>query len=402
MAVRPRNGGRKTGDGELEDLLKEQVRNAPARADLTATVALITGEDTGWTIGTSPEGIHISKGVPNQATVRVFADAETIAAVIGGRRSGIEAFLAGDLRVRGNLAVALQLDSMFGNGDRPVEWPRAGRTTADGLRTVYLEAGAGPPVVLLHGLGATNASFLPTLWELARDHRVVAPDLPGHGDTAKPVRAYHAAFFARWLRAFLDALGIEKAHMVGNSMGGRVAIELALRHPRRVDRVALLMPSPAFIRNREWVRLVRILRPELALLPVPVSHRQVVRAIRSMFSQPSRLPHAWYEAAADEFIRVFSTPRGRIAFFSSARQIYLEEPHGDDGFWDRLPALSRPAMFVWGERDRLVPARFARHVEAALPRSTSVVLDDCGHVPQYEMPERTHALVRDFLESRVE
>jgi pimeloyl-ACP methyl ester carboxylesterase len=106
---------------------------------------------------------------------------------------------------------------------------------------------------------------------------------------------------------------------------------------------------------------------------------------------------AWYEAAADEFLRVFSSVRGRIAFFSAARQIYLEEPHGDDGFWDRLPALSRPTLFVWGERDWVVPAKFARHVHAALPRAGSVVLKDCGHVPQFELPGETHRLVRAFL-----
>ena len=86
-----------------------------------------------------------------------------------------------------------------------------------------------------------------------------------------------------------------------------------------------------------------------------------------------------------------------MSFFSSAREIYLEEPHGDDGFWDRLPSLSRPAMFVWGDRDWLVPSRFARHVVNALPKARSVVLEDCGHVPQFELPERTHALIREFF-----
>ena len=143
-------------------------------------------------------------------------------------------------------------------------------------------------------------------------------------------------------------------------MGGRVALELGLSSPDRVGRLVLLMPAPAFIRYREFVRIARVLRPELALLPVPVSHRQVVRSIRRMFARPSRLPGAWYDAAADEFLRVFSTPRGRIAFFSAARQIYLEEPYGERGFWDRLPSLSRPALFVWGARDRLAPAVFAR------------------------------------------
>ena len=80
----------------------------------------------------------------------------------------------------------------------------------------------------------------------------------------------------------------------------------------------------------------------------------------------------------------------------SARS-YLEEAHGEAGFWDRLSALSRPALFLWGERDQLVPSRFAPHVEAVLPGARSIVLDDCGHVPQFEHPAVTHRLVRDFL-----
>ncbi|MGZ3474265.1 MAG: alpha/beta fold hydrolase [Polyangiales bacterium] len=94
---------------------------------------------------------------------------------------------------------------------------------------------------------------------------------------------------------------------------------------------------------------------------------------------------------------MFSSPRGRIGFFSAARQIYLEESHGERGFWDRLPKLRAPSLFVWGDKDWLVPKKFARHVVDAVPHATSVVLDDCGHVPQYETMERVNPLVRDFL-----
>jgi pimeloyl-ACP methyl ester carboxylesterase len=116
-----------------------------------------------------------------------------------------------------------------------------------------------------------------------------------------------------------------------------------------------------------------------------------------MFARPERLREAWYDAAADEFLRVFATRQGRIAFFSAAREIYLEEAVGDGGFWERLPALAPPALFIWGRHDQLVPWRFAPHVETALPGARSVVFEDCGHVPQFEQPERTHALVREFL-----
>jgi len=385
-------------DPDLERVLKARAAEATPPTSIDAVIALDAGAASRWTTRVAEGRMEVSPSLPERPTVTVTADPLTMSQVVGGSRSGVHAFLQGRLTVRGNLALALRLDSMFGQNHRPARWPRAGAVRAGGLHTSYLEAGEGPPILLLHGLGATNASLLPTMWDLARDHRVIAPDLPGFGDSGKPVRSYHAGFFARWATALLDELGIERAHVLGNSMGGRVALEMGMRSPERVDKLVLLAPSPAWLRNREYVRLVRFLRPELAMVPVRLPHRQVVRNIRFLFSRPSRLPEAWYESAADEFLRVFSSPRGRIAFFSAARQIYLEEPHGEWGFWDRLPKLERPALFVWGRRDRLVSPRFARHVVSALPDARSVVFDDCGHVPQYEMPRKTHRLIREFLE----
>ncbi len=379
-----------------EDVVRTQAEQAVVPEGVRALVSMEVGPGQGWTASLDG-GVEVSKGLTEEADVRIITDPQTLSAVVGGTESGIKAFLDGRLLVRGNLALALRLDSIFKPQGRPVHWPKWNSVRAAGLHTAYLEAGEGPTVLLLHGLGATNASLLPTLWDLASDYRVIVPDLPGFGESAKPLRSYNAEFFARWAEAFIDELGLESVHAIGNSMGGRVAIEMGLRTPDRVDRMVLLTPSPAFIRRREFVRVVRLLRPELAFLPLPIPHEQVVRGIRMMFSRPSRLPRGWYDAAADEFRRVFATARGRIAFFSAARQIYLEEPRGERGFWDRLPYLETPALFVWGERDRLVPAKFARHVTNALPRATSVVLEDCGHVPQYELPEETHALIREFL-----
>jgi pimeloyl-ACP methyl ester carboxylesterase len=171
--------------------------------------------------------------------------------------------------------------------------------------------------------------------------------------------------------------------------------------PDRVRGLVLLTPSPAFRRLRQFVPAVRVLRPELAAmpmpLPLPLPPELVRRALRWMFARPERLPDPWYDAAVDEFLRIFRGPRGRIAFFACLRQIYLEDAFGAGGFWTRLPSLAPPALFVWGDRDPLVPSSFARHVLEAVPHARSVVLRDCGHVPQFELPEQTHGLVRDFL-----
>jgi pimeloyl-ACP methyl ester carboxylesterase len=222
---------------------------------------------------------------------------------------------------------------------------------------------------------------------------VIAVDLPGFGDSVKPIRAgYDARYFARSVIGLLDALEIDSAHLIGNSMGGRVAIELGLGHPDRVDAIALLSPSLAWLRPRPWAPLVKLLRPELGLLPAaprPVMERLVRRLVPAAGDE-------WVAAGLDEFLRAFLEPRGRAAFYAAARQIYLEEPHGNDGFWTRLGTLAPESLFVWGRQDQVVPIGFARHVQRTLPAARHVELD-CGHVPQVERPRETHAAILDFL-----
>jgi pimeloyl-ACP methyl ester carboxylesterase len=392
---------RSTADGaRLESALRARVARPSGRAATRdARIVFDAGRAGAWTVRLRRSGVTLARGRTRNASTRLFADAATFAQVLEGRLAGVEAFLAGRLLLRGNIALALELDDLLEPARRDPRSPRVHRVRADGVRTFYLEAGDrdAPPVLLLHGLGATSASFLPTLWDLARDHRVFAVDLPGFGESGKPVRALHAAYFARWAIAFLDALGIERAHLVGNSMGGRVALEVALRAPDRVDRLALLCPSLAWRRYRVAVGLVRLLRPEIAVTPLPMLHALVVGALRVMFAHPERIPQAAMQGAADEFLRVFATPRGRIAFFHAAREIYLEDPHGTRGFWDRLPHLARPALFLFGDRDRLVPKSFMRHVQRAVPAATCEVIRECGHVPQFEHPDATNARIRAFF-----
>ncbi|MFP5351189.1 MAG: alpha/beta fold hydrolase [Actinomycetota bacterium] len=379
----------------FEEVLLARVKEpGAAAAAVSASVSLEASDGESWTVSFDKGRTSLTYGADPRADLVVSGTEETLAGIVDGSVWGIQAFVEGKLIVRRNLALSLRLAGLFGDADH---FHTSADVNAGGNSTFYIEAGDGEPVILLHGLGATNSSMLTTLLDLSKDYRVIAPDLPGFGDSDKPVRSYDPEFYARWLLKFLEALGIERAHVVGNSMGGRVAVETALAAPDRVDKIALLAPSSAFIKGRQYEQIVRFLRPEMALLPLRLPRRTVVGSIKRLFHRPERLADVWYQSAADEFIRVFSSPRGRIAFFSAARQIYLEQPYGEAGFWDRLPELSRPALFVWGERDWLVPAKFARHVERCLPDASSIVLEDCGHVPQYELPEQTHRLVRDFL-----
>ncbi|MGI8609882.1 MAG: alpha/beta fold hydrolase [Candidatus Dormibacteria bacterium] len=391
--------GRGTAAAGQRAVLTPDLRNVPGiRGAGAPRVALRMDGPDAWSVEIEQGRVGL---LGARSNTRIYGRPEVLEAIIKGTASGVEAFLKGDIRVRGNIAMSLQIEGLFASRRRSKRFPTPAMVRARGVDTFYLEAGSGKTtIVLLHGLGATNASMLPTLWDLARDHRVLAPDLPGFGESGKPVRTYDFPFFASWLRDFLDQLGVKKATLVGNSLGGRISLEAGLTMPERIERMVLLCPSPAFLRGRVAIPLVRALRPEMALVPMLLGHAQVAQVARSLFARPDRLPDGWYDAFADEFLRVFRSPRGRVAFFSAARQVYLEPARGELGFWDRLPRMRVPALFVWGEKDWLVPARFEHHVTGALPNCESVVLDDCGHVPQYEFPELTNKLIREFIGAR--
>jgi len=339
---------------------------------------------------------HTPWGEPD---VVIGTDAATWLALREGRLSGIDAFATRRLYVRGDLDVALGFEGLFRlPGGRP-PLLRISSVDTRGPALSTLIAGGGPEqVVCLHGLGSNKSSFFETISALTPEHTVHAIDLPGFGSSEKPVRApYDAAWFANAVLGYLDAMAIDRAHLVGNSMGGRVALELALSRPDRVSTLSLLAPAVAFRRNRELAPLVRLLRPELAAIPHPIRVARVRETFWGLFARPERLDPAAADVVADEFCRTYRSRSGRVAFYAAARNIYLDAPHGERGFWTRLPGLEPPALFVWGEHDRLVPAAFSRHVAEALPAARQEVLPDCGHVPQVELAERTNAMIAELI-----
>ena len=327
-----------------------------------------------------------------EAEATLTADARAWAAIAADTRAGLEIYRSGRLAVRHNLHLGVGF-LVATSGQTGSGRMRFRMVCTRGGRLSTLEAGSGPPVVAIHGLGATKGSFLPTVAALSARFRVIALDLPGFGDSDKPIGAsYDARFFARAIVALLDALGLDRAHLIGNSLGGRIALEVGLLHPDRVERLALLCPSLAWRRERPWAPLVRLMQPKLGL--VQITPRPLVEAIVHRLIPGA--DEGWTAAGVDEFLRAYLTPAGRAAFYAAARHIYLEEPHGEQGFWTRLRGLAPGALFVWGRRDRLVPIAFARHVAEALPHARQVEFD-CGHVPQIERPRQTHDAVGRFL-----
>ena len=326
------------------------------------------------------------------ADATLTADPRTWRAIADDVRGGMRAFEAGRLAVRRNLHVGVGFLAATSAASGPGRL-RFRTVATRRARLSTIEAGVGPPVLAIHGLGGTKGSFLPTLAALSDRFRVIAVDLPGFGDSDKPIGAsYDPRFFATAMVDLLDALELDQVHLIGNSLGGRVALEVAMQAPERVRQLALLAPSLAWRRPRRWAPALRLVRPELGL--VQITPRRVVDTVVHRL-----IPGAddgWMAAGVDEFLRAYHTPAGRAAFYAAARQIYLEAPHGKNGFWTRLRGIQADALFVWGRRDTLVPIAFARHVAEALPEARHLELD-CGHVPQVEQPQATHEAIGAFF-----
>jgi pimeloyl-ACP methyl ester carboxylesterase len=351
-----------------------------------------------WEVRCTEQVARVRKGVTRRRPdVTIATDAATWLALREGELSGLEAFRRRLLSVRGNLDHAVGFEGRFRlSGGRPpllqIYDVAVGRH-----RVSTLTMGKGPDVLLLHGLGGTRASLFETAADLSARYRVHAIDLPGFGSSSKSATgAYNARWFADIMLGVLDELKISQAHVVGNSMGGRVAIELGLQAPERVGGLGLLCPAVALVR-RGFHPIVRLMRPELGMLPHTVHRSLIAAQFWAMFCDRDRIDPDVSELMVEEFRRIYGSRGARYAFLSSGRNIYLEAPFGRRGFYPRLAGLEPPALFIWGSHDWLVPAAFGRHVRQWLPSAEQVVMDRCGHVPQVEHPEQTNRLLLDFF-----
>lgn len=357
-----------------------------------------------WEVRARDKRCEVRPSPARDPDVVIGTDAATWIGLREGRLSGLDAFAARRLYARGDLDLALGFEGLFRlPGGRP-PLLRVTDVEIGGATISSLISGDGPEqVICLHGLGSNKTSFFETVSALTPDHTVHAIDLPGFGSSSKSaLGGYDAPYFARAVLGYMDAMEIHRAHLIGNSMGGRVALEVALGQPGRLHTLSLLSPALAFRRRRELVPLVRLIRPELAAIPHPLRASRVREHFWGLFARPERLDPAAADVAADEFCRTYRSRSARIAFFAALRNIYLDAPHGERGLWTRLAGLEPPALFVWGDSDRLVPAAFARHVADALPSAQQIVLPECGHVPQVELADETNELIRTHIASYAE
>ncbi|MBB5114133.1 alpha/beta fold hydrolase [Micromonospora echinospora] len=272
--------------------------------------------------------------------------------------------------------------------------PPAGERTVDGRRVRCRISGDGPPVVLLHGIGRTLDDFTALHTALARDHLVLAVDLPGHGGSAPLDGPHTLPALAAAVARFLDVAGVTgSAHLVGNSLGGAVAMRLAADAPRRAASLALLN-SAGF--GREVTVALRLLavRPLARLLLRP-DPRIIRRTERAIFYDPAYVnderialalavagqPHA--ARVMRELVRDLGTWRG-------------VRPRWRTDLLDAVAALDLPTLLVWGERDLILPAAHLAYARTRLPGARSHLFRDTGHMPQIERTAEVETLLREL------
>jgi len=279
--------------------------------------------------------------------------------------------------------------------------------TMDGVNIHYVCGGSGTPLVLIHGLGSSAAvEFYYNLEPLAAHHRVLAIDLPGFGKSDKPMLQYTIDLFVRAVSDLMACEGIERAAVMGVSMGGRVALGLALDSPEKVERLVLVDALGVGAPRRVLAYSILLTRGlgELTLRGTARALRQMNPAVIRRFwgwylKRPNRVASIWSDERIANHGTLLATPEYRAAYLSALRSIAgMRQLRNGVVVEDRLPELRMPTLLIWGGHDHIFPASHARAAKDRITNGRLEIFDDSGHTPQMEEPDRFNRLVLDFLQ----
>jgi pimeloyl-ACP methyl ester carboxylesterase len=269
----------------------------------------------------------------------------------------------------------------------------------DGLRIRYLKGGEeGTPVLLLHGGGYDSASlsYKHAVGPVSEHHRAFAPDWPGYGQSDKPEVEYTTEYYVGFLGHLMDALGLEKASLVGISMGGAISLGFALRSPHRVEKLVLVDSHglggevPGGIASYVLVRLPLLNR--LVWAALTRSRKMVERSLQTVFYDPGAVT----EDLVDEVHQLAKTPRAGRAW-RSWQESEIRREGLRTNYVDRLPTLAVPTLILHGEEDKYVPVSWARRAHTLIEDSELQIFPRCGHWLTLERPEEFNRAVLEFL-----
>jgi pimeloyl-ACP methyl ester carboxylesterase len=280
-----------------------------------------------------------------------------------------------------------------------VEVPEIGELelTLHGHRVRYLQAGSGPVLALIHGITSTADTWVPAMAGLSRDHTVIAPDLLGHGASAKPRGDYSLGAYASGVRDLLAAIGHDRVTVVGHSLGGGVAMQFAYQYPERTERLVLVSSGGL---GREVSILLRAAALPGAELVLPfLVPDWLGRAVGHLGWAGERIGLRPSQDMG-EMVRGFlslNDAEARAAFLHTLRAVI--DPGGQRvSGHDRLYlAEDLPTLLVWGERDPIIPAAHGAAAHAAMPGSRLELFERSGHFPHLDDPVRFAELLREFV-----
>ncbi|MBI3670514.1 MAG: alpha/beta fold hydrolase [Acidobacteria bacterium] len=255
-----------------------------------------------------------------------------------------------------------------------------------GTRVVCYERGDGPVLLLIHGMFGDHLDWEPALEPLARDHRVLAPDMPGFGESEKPDRNYSAEFFVAALIELLDRLGIERVTLVGNSFGGIVSVRVALAHPGRVERLVLVSGLREFNEQERSTARQR-LTCETLLALTPGMHRLMFAPI---FAQAGPIQERYFEKQDAKLSRPDypNYARALARSIETALTAYSTQ---------QLDEIRCPTLLLWGDLDAVIPVKEACSALPRLMQGELVVLPGGGHALQLDLPQAFVRAVESFV-----
>lgn len=265
----------------------------------------------------------------------------------------------------------------------------------DDHRLAYLDEGDGPPLLLLHGFGGAVWQWEYQLPALSATHRVIALDLVGSGLSDKPDIAYRADEFLRSVTGFLDALHIERATVIGNSMGGGIALGLALTAPQRVDRLVLIGGLPPNVQGTLTSPLIRrALETKAPTWLVRFAGWLAGSAASDRVLEEIVYDHRLLTAAVRERSQRNRRKGGIIGpALATARTL----PIWESDYAPRLSTITHRTLVLWGEQDRVFPPAVGRDLAAQLPQAQFFAIPQAGHIPQWEQPQVVNRAIAHFL-----
>jgi pimeloyl-ACP methyl ester carboxylesterase len=260
-------------------------------------------------------------------------------------------------------------------------------TTVNGLKTAYIEAGEGFPLILLHGLGASKYTWRYVFEELSNYFRVIAPDIKGFGESEHKLKDYSLESQGIFLEQFMQDMGIKKAHLVGTSMSGGPVLSEAYYHPENVEKIVVLCPAVYGMELPFWFRIFSI--PVLRHIIPYFNHSLPVR---------KNLENCLYnkDLLTDRILKKYSEPYlsywARYTFMRICSE-YSEHP----GLMEIFPFIHKPVLIVWGEKDEIIPMSYGEKLRSDLSDAKLEIIPKCGHLIQEEKPQKLLKVLLDYL-----